>query len=180
MAQSISMFRHEGGSAYNFNIQFPINTKLLEHVEGVALNMSMHQYCVMSIVPPTGHRKSYKHHPIHMKAVSQFRVCTLRRVHLKCNYITMPREGCPNSKSLPNAPHKCALLLPVFWLLPFVASHMPRFIACPKSRKKEITSSGVDLTFKCKYWVYTRFLLIWTPNTRYVKLQGTLKPQHFC
>ena len=31
--------------------------KLLTHVEGVALNTSVHQYCVISIAPPTGHRK---------------------------------------------------------------------------------------------------------------------------
>ena len=50
-----------------------------------------------------------------------------------------------------------------------------------RREEKEImvTASGADLTFKCKYWVYTWFLLIWTSNTRYVKLQGTLKPQHF-
>lgn len=40
------------------------------------------------------------------------------------------------------------------------------------------TSSGADLAFKCKYWVYTRFLLIWTSNARYVKHQGTLKLQY--
>ena len=41
-----------------------------------------------------------------------------------------------------------------------------------------MTSSGTDLTFKCKNGVYTRFLLIWTANVRYVKLQGTLKPKN--
>ena len=33
--------------------------------------------------------------------------------HLKANYVTTPREGCPNSKAPPNAGHKCGLLLPV-------------------------------------------------------------------
>ena len=32
----------------------------------IAMNMSMHQYCVTSIVPPTGDRQSHKHHPICM------------------------------------------------------------------------------------------------------------------
>ena len=31
--QSVSMRRHKAGSHYNFNIQFPIYTKLLKHVE---------------------------------------------------------------------------------------------------------------------------------------------------
>ena len=46
-------------------------------------------------------------------AVSQFRGSILRSAYLKCNYVTKPREACPNSKCAPNAPHKCLLLLPV-------------------------------------------------------------------
>ena len=41
------------------------------------------------------------------------------------------------------------------------------------------TSSGPDLAFKFKYWVYTRFLLILSSNARYVQIQGTLKPHNF-
>ena len=48
---------------YQFNIQFPIFTKLFRNVEGVTLNISVHQNCVISIAPPTGHRKSDKHSP---------------------------------------------------------------------------------------------------------------------
>ena len=47
-------------------------------------------------------------------AVAQFRVCILRGLRLKANYITMPREGCPSSKAPPNAAHKCGLLLLLF------------------------------------------------------------------
>ena len=47
------------------------------------------------------------------RAVSQFRGSILWSVHLKCNYVTTPREACPNSKDPPNAPHKCCLLLPL-------------------------------------------------------------------
>ena len=35
--------------------------------------------------------------------VPQFKVCILWRTHLKSNYVTMPREGCPNSKAPSNA-----------------------------------------------------------------------------
>ena len=56
MVWSLFMLRHEASSPYNFKIQFPINTKFITHVENVALSMSMNQYCVISIVPPTGHR----------------------------------------------------------------------------------------------------------------------------
>ena len=63
---SISILRHKTSIPYNSNIQSPIYTKFLRHVEGVTLNTSMHQYCVISIAPPAGHRKSEKHHPINM------------------------------------------------------------------------------------------------------------------
>ena len=52
---------HKASSPYNLNIQFPISTKLLTHVEGVTLNKSMHQYCVITIPPPTGCMKSASH-----------------------------------------------------------------------------------------------------------------------
>ena len=58
LLRSISMICHKATGTYNFNIQFTIYTKLITHVEGVALNTSMHQYCVISIAPPTEHRKS--------------------------------------------------------------------------------------------------------------------------
>ena len=62
-------------------------------------------------------------------AVSQFRVCILQRTHFKANYVTTPREGCPNPKAPPNAAHKCVLLFPVFGGC--TASHIPRFFAHP-------------------------------------------------
>ena len=65
MVQSIFMLRHKASSPYNFTIQFPMYTKFITHVYDVALNTSMHQYCVISIAPPTGHRNSDKH-PIYM------------------------------------------------------------------------------------------------------------------
>ena len=38
----------------------------------------------------------------------------LQRPHLKANYVTMARKGCPNLKAPPNAPHKCGILFPLF------------------------------------------------------------------
>ena len=61
VVQSILNLAHEAGSPDNFNIQFPIYIELLRHLEGVPLNMSMHQYCVISIASPTGHRKHASH-----------------------------------------------------------------------------------------------------------------------
>ena len=52
-------------------LQFPIY-KLLTHVEGVTLNTSMHQHCVISIASPTGHRKSDKHQLIYMTGFRLF------------------------------------------------------------------------------------------------------------
>ena len=46
--------------------------------------------------------------------MSQFRVYILQRPHLKANYVTTLREGCPSSRAPPNAPRKCGLLLPLF------------------------------------------------------------------
>ena len=46
--QPISMLRHEAARPYNFNILFPIYTKLLTHVEGIALITSIYS-CVISI-----------------------------------------------------------------------------------------------------------------------------------
>ena len=50
--RSIFMLRHKASTPYNFNIQFPMYTKFITHVYDVA-PPSMHQYCVISIVPPT-------------------------------------------------------------------------------------------------------------------------------
>ena len=55
MVQSIFMLSHKASSPFNFNIQFPMYTKFITHVYDVALNTSMHQYCVIYIAPPTGH-----------------------------------------------------------------------------------------------------------------------------
>ena len=51
----ILMLYHEAGNPHNFNIQFPMYTGLLKHLEGVGLITSMHQYYLISIAPPTGH-----------------------------------------------------------------------------------------------------------------------------
>ena len=48
-------------------------------------------------------------HQTHL-LLSQFRVCILRRPHLKANYVITPREGCHNLKAPPNAAH----LFPLF------------------------------------------------------------------
>ena len=68
MMRSIFMLRHKASRPYNFNIQFPMYTKFITHVNDVALNTSMHQYCVISIAPPTGHRNSDKHRPVQLVA----------------------------------------------------------------------------------------------------------------
>ena len=82
MVRSIFMHLHKAASPYNFNIQFPMYTKFITHVYVVALNTSMHQYCVISTVPSTGHRKSDKH-PIYMTFIGSF----LHIIHYKmtCN-----------------------------------------------------------------------------------------------
>ena len=41
-------------------MQLPFYTKSLRNVEGVALNISVYQNCVIIIAPPTGHTKSDK------------------------------------------------------------------------------------------------------------------------
>ena len=58
MVPSISILRHEASSPHNFTIQCPICAKSLRNVEGGTLHISVHQICVISIAPPTGHRKS--------------------------------------------------------------------------------------------------------------------------
>ena len=64
--------RNKASSPFNFNIQFPISAKFLRNVEGVTLNVSVHQSCVTSIAPPTGHRNSEKHNPIDMTFTACF------------------------------------------------------------------------------------------------------------
>ena len=66
LSDPFSCFVHKAWSPNSFNIQFPMNNKFITHVYDVALNTSMHQYCVILIAPPTGHRNSDKHHPIYM------------------------------------------------------------------------------------------------------------------
>ena len=43
---SIFKLCHETQSPYNFNIRFPISTKLFRNAEGVSLHRSMHQYFI--------------------------------------------------------------------------------------------------------------------------------------
>ena len=72
MVWFIFMLRHKASTPYNFNIEFPMYAKFITYVYNVALNTSMHQYCVISIAPPTGHRNSDKHHPIYMTCICYF------------------------------------------------------------------------------------------------------------
>ena len=65
MVRSTFMLCHKASSPYNFNIQFPMYNKFIIHVYDFVLDTSMHQYCVISIAPPTRHRNSDKH-PIYM------------------------------------------------------------------------------------------------------------------
>ena len=94
-------------------------------------------------------------------AVSQFRVCTLWSVHLKCTYVTILCKGYANSKGPPNAP--CFyLFLKAAPLLPLTAINGPRFIANPKKerRAKNMTSRGEDHAFKCTYWLEFFFFFL--------------------
>ena len=61
-------FHHKVSTPYNFNIQFPMYSKFITHVYDVTMNTSMHQYCVIFIAPPTGHRNSDKY-PIYMTCI---------------------------------------------------------------------------------------------------------------
>ena len=97
-----------------------------------------------------------------INAVSQFRVCILRRPHLKANYITTPCEGWPNSKAPPNAAHKCGLLCPllggctatVLCVLTFPKILCPPEKVARKSENGDIVwrrlslSRGVDCDFR--------------------------------
>ena len=71
MVRSIFMLRHKASSPYNFNRQIPMYTQFITQVYNVSLNTSMHQYCVISITPPTGHRNS-DIHPIYMSFIGFF------------------------------------------------------------------------------------------------------------
>ena len=72
MVETIFFLCPETSRLYNLNIQFPLCTKSLRNVAGVALNISVHQNCVIFIVPPNGHRKSDKHHLIDMMFTACF------------------------------------------------------------------------------------------------------------
>ena len=61
-----SFLCHEASCPHNFFVQFAIAAKSLRNIEWVVLNRSVHQYCVISIAPPTGHRKSH-----HMKVTGE-------------------------------------------------------------------------------------------------------------
>ena len=63
MERSIFMLCHKALSPYNVTTQFLIYTKFITHVYDVALNTSMHQCCVISIAPPTGHKNSDRQPP---------------------------------------------------------------------------------------------------------------------
>ena len=52
----ILMLRNKASSPYNFNIHFPLYTKYITYGEDVALNTSMHQYCVLSVAQLNGER----------------------------------------------------------------------------------------------------------------------------
>ena len=79
--------------------------------------------------------------PAPSAAVSQFRVCILRRPPLKANYLTMPPEGCPNPKTPPNAAHKCSFFSPSFWRMHSYYPSWPHisqdYLRVWKRRKKE-------------------------------------------
>ena len=90
MVPSIFMLCHEASSFYNFNIQFPMYTKFITHVYDVALNTSMHQYCVISIAPPPGHKNSDKHHPIYMTFIGFFSISHTPTWHATVTWAHLP------------------------------------------------------------------------------------------
>ena len=71
-------------------------------------------------------------------AVSQFRVCILRRPHVKANYITTLSEGCPNSKAPPNATHKCGCPTTILRGLTYT-----RFFCAPVRERKNYSCCAV-------------------------------------
>ena len=92
-------------------------------------------------------------------AVSQFRVCILRRPHLKASYVTMLHEGCPNLKAPSNAA-LFSLFLEDAPLLSFMASHIPRFFVRPKKKKERKRQNGdikwcrssLSLAWAAEWW----------------------------
>ena len=116
LLRSILMLRHDAGSPSNLNIQFHIYSKVLAHVEGVALNTSLHQYCVFSIAPPSGHRKSDKHHLIYMT----FTACFLHIIHymMTCKVqASAPVSGTAARRECSEGPFIAACSFHVIYLL---------------------------------------------------------------
>ena len=82
------------------------------------------------------------YHPTHYCCVS-IQGLHPSEEHLKDNYVSMWRKGCPSPEAPPNAAHKfssSSLFLEDAPLLSFVASHIPRFFA--RSKKKKERENG--------------------------------------
>ena len=75
-------------------------------------------------------------------AVFQFRVCILRKTHLKANYVTMTCEGCGSSKAPPDAAFfPCLVTATILHSLPY-----PKILCAPEKEKRE---RGGDIT-RCR------------------------------
>ena len=60
--------------------------------------------------------------------------------HLKANYVTMPRKGCPKLKAPPNAAHKCSFFSLLFEdarLLPFRGLTYPKILCAREKGRQE-------------------------------------------
>ena len=68
-------------------------TKFITQVYDVALNTSMHQYCVIFIAPPTGHRNSDKH-PISMSFIVFFPPYHINRKGTISSFLSGPNFTC--------------------------------------------------------------------------------------
>ena len=80
------------------------------------------------------------------EVVSRFRGCILGRMNLKANYVTTPREGCPNSKAPPNAAYKCSLLFggctaTILRSLPY-----PKIPCVPRKERSDIARFRLSLS----------------------------------
>ena len=62
------------------------------------------------------------------------------RPHLKANYVTTLRKGCPNLKAPPNAAYKCVLLSPLFGghttTIPYGLTG-PKILCAPEKEERE-------------------------------------------
>ena len=73
----------------------------------------------------------------------------LQEEHLKANYVTTPRKGCPNLKAPPDAAHKCVFLFSLFGGCTATILHgltYPKILRAPD--KEERNRGNGDITWR--------------------------------